>query len=143
MKLFEPGRANWRYYQNGPIAKSLMLFPGTPIKRSHFAGGDLTPPLTKGDARPLWNPHNFVPASRGGVNIESNDDIDSLPYLSSDVQCAHLVALSGTVDRQCGQSLVSGAGAGAGFFIAFICRIITNNTNAMIKKLRMVLKKIP
>jgi len=41
------------------------------IKRSHFAGGDLTPPLTKGDARPLWKPHNFVPASRGGVNIES------------------------------------------------------------------------
>jgi hypothetical protein len=42
------------------------------IKRSHFAGGDLTPPLTKGDARPLWKPHNFVPASRGGVNIEFN-----------------------------------------------------------------------
>ena len=40
------------------------------IKRSHFAGGVLTPPLTKGDARPLWKPHNFVPASRGGVNIE-------------------------------------------------------------------------
>ena len=43
------------------------------IKRSHFAGGDLTPPLfkyCKGDARPLWKPHNFVPASRGGVNIE-------------------------------------------------------------------------
>ena len=42
------------------------------IKRSQFAGGDLTPPLTKGDARPLWKPHNFVPASRGGVNIEWN-----------------------------------------------------------------------
>ena len=41
-----------------------------PIKRSHFAGGDLTPPLTKGDARPLWKPHLIVPASRGGVNIE-------------------------------------------------------------------------
>ena len=41
-------------------------------KRSHFAGGDLTPPLTKGDARPLWKPHNFVPASSGGVNIEKN-----------------------------------------------------------------------
>jgi len=40
------------------------------IKRSHFAGGDLTPPLTKGDARPLWKPHDFVPASRGGVIIE-------------------------------------------------------------------------
>jgi len=43
------------------------------IKRSHFAGGDLTPPLSnyrKVDARPLWKPHNFVPASRGGVNIE-------------------------------------------------------------------------
>jgi len=36
------------------------------IKRSHFAGGDLTPPLTKGDARPLWIPHLIVPASRGG-----------------------------------------------------------------------------
>jgi len=41
------------------------------IKRSHFAGGDLTPPLTKGDARPLWKPHDIVPASRRGVNIES------------------------------------------------------------------------
>ena len=39
-------------------------------KRSHFAGGVLTPPLTKGDARPLWKPHNVVPASRGGVYIE-------------------------------------------------------------------------
>ena len=35
-------------------------------KRSHFVGGVLTPPTTKGDARPLWKPHNFVPASRGG-----------------------------------------------------------------------------
>jgi hypothetical protein len=41
------------------------------IIRSHFAGGDITPHLTKGDARPLWKPHNIVPASRGGVNIES------------------------------------------------------------------------
>ena len=43
------------------------------IKRSHFAGGDLPPPLfkyCKGDARPLWKPDNIVPASRGGVNIE-------------------------------------------------------------------------
>ncbi len=43
------------------------------IKRSHFAGGDLTPPLLKyrkGDARPLWKLHLIVPASRGGVNIE-------------------------------------------------------------------------
>ena len=40
------------------------------IKRSHFAGGDLTPPLTKGGACPLWKPHLIVPASRGGVNID-------------------------------------------------------------------------
>jgi hypothetical protein len=39
-------------------------------KRSHFAGGVMTPPLTKGDARPLWKPHNFVPASRGSVYLE-------------------------------------------------------------------------
>jgi len=32
----------------------------------------------KGDARPLWKPHNFVPASRGGVNIESKSG--SIPW---------------------------------------------------------------
>jgi len=49
---------------DGVLARRLI------IQRSHFAGGDLTPPLTKGYARPLWKPHNSVPASRGGVNIE-------------------------------------------------------------------------
>ena len=48
----------------------LTLFFPSSIKRSRFTGGDLTPPVTKGDARPLWKPHNIVPASRGGVNIE-------------------------------------------------------------------------
>ena len=43
---------------------------GSNNKRSHFAGGVLTPPLTKGDARPLWKPHKIVPASRGGVYME-------------------------------------------------------------------------
>ncbi|HLN85838.1 MAG TPA: SIMPL domain-containing protein [Candidatus Limnocylindrales bacterium] len=31
--------------------------------RSYFAGGVLTPPLTKGDAHPLWKPHLAVPRS--------------------------------------------------------------------------------
>ena len=35
-------------------------------KLSHFAGGVLTPPLTKGDARPLWKPHNVVPPQEAG-----------------------------------------------------------------------------
>ena len=34
---------------------------------------------------------------------------------SSDVQCAHLVALMGTEDRQYGQSRVAGGGTGTGF----------------------------
>jgi len=50
---------------------SISRFPTRTIKRSHFAGGDLTPPLTKGDARPLWKSHLIVPASRGGVYSES------------------------------------------------------------------------
>jgi len=29
-------------------------------KRNHFAAGVLTPAATKGDARPLWNPHLTV-----------------------------------------------------------------------------------
>jgi len=47
------------------------------IKRCHFAGGDLTHRLfkyCKGDGRPLWKPHNFVPASRGGANLEYTRD---------------------------------------------------------------------
>ncbi len=37
---------------------------------SHFACGDLTPPATKGVARPLWKPHLVVPASRGEIYME-------------------------------------------------------------------------
>ena len=59
---------------------SISRFPTRTIKRSHFAGGDLTPPLTKGDARPLWKPHNFVPASRGGVNIEFTLELLSISW---------------------------------------------------------------
>ena len=36
-------------------------------KRSHFAGGDLTPPpLTKGDARPFGNPILLFPPQEAG-----------------------------------------------------------------------------
>ena len=58
-------------------------------------------------------------------------------YLSSDVQCAHLVAFMGTVDKQCGQSFVVGAAAGsaAGRCRRLICLINMKIAKAMIKKL--------
>jgi hypothetical protein len=62
-------------------------------------------------------------------------------YFNSEVQCGQRVALMGMADRQWGQSLV--AGAGAGFRKRFICLMIRKIANAMIKKLRMVLRKIP
>jgi len=37
-------------------------------KRIHFAGGVLTPPLTKGDARPAWKPHNVASPQEPGIN---------------------------------------------------------------------------
>jgi len=40
------------------------------IKRSHFAGGDLTPPLTKGDARPLLKPISWFHTEVGVVNYK-------------------------------------------------------------------------
>jgi len=61
-------------------------------------------------------------------------------HFSSDVQWAQRVALIGMADKQCGQSLVVGAGADAGFFIAFIWRMSKKSTNAMIKKFRIVLR---
>jgi hypothetical protein len=51
---------------------------------------------------------------------QSSLDLDSRTHLRSEMQCAHLVAFSGTADRQYGQSFVVGAGAGSGFFIALI-----------------------
>ena len=75
----KPVEIRW-YYQSG--SRFFVLFVSfvawKTIKRTHFAGGDLTPPLTNGDARPLWKPHNFVPASRGGVNIEFTRSLDVL-----------------------------------------------------------------
>jgi len=62
-------------------------------------------------------------------------------HFRSEVQCAQRVAFIGIADRQCGQSLV--VGAGAGFFIAFIWRMSKKSANATIKKFRIVLKKIP
>src|SRR5581483_6549256 len=66
-------------------------------------------------------------------------------YFKSAVQWAHLLALSGIVERQCGQSLVVGAAAGAGFgaVSALICRMIRNSTKAMIRKLITALMKRP
>jgi hypothetical protein len=57
----------WNYAEEVQKVQTVQVVQN---KRSHFAGGVLTPPLTKGDARPLWKPQNFVPASRGGVYIE-------------------------------------------------------------------------
>ena len=64
-------------------------------------------------------------------------------YFSSAVQCAHFVAFSGTADRQYGQSFVVGAAAGAGLCIRLICLMRRKIANAMIRKLMMLLRKIP
>src|SRR5581483_8953544 len=64
-------------------------------------------------------------------------------YFKSAVQWAHLLALSGIVERQCGQSLVVGAAAGFGAVSALICRMIRNSTKAMIRKLITALMKRP
>jgi len=91
----------------------------------------------------------FAASYAHGLAIPSVRYAGSFPYpvarghFSSEVQCAQRVAFIGIADRQCGQSLVVGAGADAGFFSAFIWRMSKKSANAMIKKLRIVLKKIP
>ena len=57
--------------KNPPQKRHRVRRGGRIIKGNDFAGGDLTPPLTKGDVAPLWKPHLVVPASRGGVNDKS------------------------------------------------------------------------
>ena len=63
----------------------------------------MTPPLTKGDARPLWKPQYFVPASRGGVKWNLTERIRIAHCLAKKVRkpsnlaatrsCAALVSL--------------------------------------------------
>jgi hypothetical protein len=56
-----------------------------------------------------------------------------------------LVALSGIIERQWGQSLVVGSAGGASscLFILFIPLMSMNTEKATIRKLMMVLKKAP
>jgi len=49
------------------IVKIFYRMKATKIKRSHFAGGDLTPPLTKGDAAPFGNPIILCPPQEAGL----------------------------------------------------------------------------
>ena len=67
------------------------------------------------------------------------------PYhaaLSSEVQCAHLVAASGILLKQYGQSLSAGA-AGAGLTRRFICLTRMNIANATMRKSIIVLMNEP
>ncbi len=80
-----------------------------------------------GIARPaICELAGFAVSYAHSVAIPSVLYAGSFPYsvarghFSSEVQCAQRVAFIGIADRQCGQSLVVGAGADAGFFIAFI-----------------------
>ncbi len=62
---------------------------------------------------------------------------------TEDVQCAHLVALSGIVDRHNGQSFVVAAAGAVGFFSRFICLTSMKMTNAMMMKSNTVWRNTP
>jgi hypothetical protein len=63
--------------------------------------------------------------------------------LRSDAQCPHFVALSGTLIKQCGQSLTVAAAAGAGLFKRFMSLITRKIANATITKSMIVLMNAP
>src|SRR5262245_25816595 len=64
-------------------------------------------------------------------------------YFKADVQCPHFVAFRGMLIPQYGQSLVVAAVAGGGPASLFTCLIRRKIENDMIKKLIMVLRKLP
>lgn len=67
--------------------------------------------------------------------------------VSSDVQCAHLVAAIGISDKQYGHFFVVGAAGASGFFFRFMSLFaalsIANNTSATIRKLIIAVMKSP
>ncbi len=79
-------------------------------------------------------PNDLV--SGGSLNRKS-PTLETAPhsYLRSDVQCAQRVALIGIADKQCGQSLVVGAAAGAGLCSLLACLTIRKIAKAMMRKL--------
>lgn len=93
-------------------------------------------PRRRRDERGGWNDWNYWNVLNGSVaTLQECSDLGV--YFRSEVQNAHRVALRGIADRQCGQSLVVGAGAGPGFCIRLICLTNKKIANAMITKLIM------
>src|SRR5438309_8650779 len=80
----------------------------------------------------------------GHRRVEIANRNSSNNHLRSAVQWAHFIALTGIADRQWGQSLVIGAAAaGAGSCKRLTCLMTRKTANATIKKLRILLRKMP
>jgi hypothetical protein len=71
------------------------------------------------------------------------DEAQSQAAVKAEVQCGQRVALSGTTDRQYGQSLVAATVASCSFLRRFTWRISMNTTKATIRKSKRVFRNTP
>src|SRR5437899_953857 len=96
-------------------------------------GQSIRSPKQKNSLRPeSTESQRTVPV---GCASSSRDD-----QATTCVQCAHLVAFRGIIDKHCGHSLVTAVG---GLLKRLICRMATKIMKAMITKSTMLCRKLP
>src|SRR5262249_53780069 len=84
------------------------------------------------------------PQAAEGGRAASGRLLYCLAAYRADVQWPHFFAASGTGIAHCGQSLVVGAAAGAGFAVhRLTVRTSRKTANATIRKLMIAFRKIP